>query len=339
MTLLARLLWKGLTLKGRPPLDPLEVSVLRFRVWPNDLDVNLHMNNGRFLSVMDLGRFDLSFRTGLGRAMLRHRWKPLVGGITIRYRRSLAPFARYELHTRLQGWDGKWFFLEQRFLKEGELAAEGVVRALFRGREGNVPPADVLRQAGYGGESSPELPEAVRRWAEGLDHSILPEVPREFPILPPVPQGYRLSLDTREFQFEAIHQYLVRSYWSPGIPREVVERAARHSLCVGVFGPGGAQVGFARMATDRTTFAYLADVFVLEEHRGRGLSVAMVRALMNHPEVRGMRRLMLATRDAHGLYAKLGWTPVTDPTPFMQVHRRDLYRQPMEEEQQLNTGS
>lgn len=326
MTLLARLLWKGLTLKGRAPLDPLGTSVLRFRVWPNDLDVNLHMNNGRFLSVMDLGRFDLSFRTGLGRAMLRNRWKPLVGGITMRYRRSLAPFARYELHTRLLGWDGKWFFLEQRFLEAGELAAEGVVRALFRGREGNVPTAEVLRPLGHGGPS-PDLPEPVRRWAEGLDSTTLPEVPREFPVLPPVPGGYRISLDAREFQFDVIHGYLAQSYWSPGIPREVVEQAARHSLCVGIFGPGGMQVGFARMATDRTTFAYLADVFVLEEHRGRGLSVAMVRALMNHPEVRGMRRLMLATRDAHGLYAKLGWTPVTDPTPFMQVHRRDLYRQ------------
>lgn len=325
MTLLARLLWKGLTLKGRRPLEPLGTSALRFRVWPNDLDVNLHMNNGRFLSVMDLGRFDLVFRTGLGGAMVRNRWKPLVGGLTMRYRRSLGPFASYELHTRLLGWDAKWFFMEQRFLQAGELAAEGVVRALFRGREGNVPTAEVLRPLGYG-EPSPALPEAVRRWAEGLDNPALPEVPKAFPLLPPVPEGYRISFDLREFQFDVIHRYLARSYWSPGIPREVVEQAARHSLCVGVFGSGGAQVGFARMATDRTTFAYLADVFVLEEHRGQGLSAAMVRALMNQPEVQGMRRLMLATRDAHGLYAKLGWSPVTDPAPFMQVHRRDLYQ-------------
>lgn len=166
MTLLARLVWKGLTLKGRAPLEPLGTSVLRFRVWPNDLDVNLHMNNGRFLSVMDLGRFDLSFRTGLGRAMLRNRWKPLVGGITMRYRRSLEPFARYELHTRLLGWDAKWVYLEQRFLRGGEVAAEGIVRALFRGREGNVPTATVLAGIGYTGPE-PELPEPVRRWAEG----------------------------------------------------------------------------------------------------------------------------------------------------------------------------
>ena len=167
MVLLFRTLWKGLTLWFRPPLEPLGTSILAFRVWPNDLDVNVHMNNGRFLSVMDLGRFDLSFRTRLGRAMLRNRWTPLVGGISIRYRRSLDPFERYDLHTRLLGWDAKWVYLEQRFLKGGgELAAEGVVRALFRGKSGNVPMAEVLSQMGYEGPQ-PELPEAVRRWAEG----------------------------------------------------------------------------------------------------------------------------------------------------------------------------
>lgn len=166
MVLLLRTLWKGLTLRFRRTLEPLGTSVLAFRVWPNDLDVNVHMNNGRFLSVMDLGRFDLTFRTGLGRAMLRNRWKPLVGAVTMRYRRSLDPFERYELHTRLLGWDAKWFFLEQRFLKRGgDLAAEGVVRALFRGRDGNVPVAEVLDQMGYAG-APPDLPDSVRFWTE-----------------------------------------------------------------------------------------------------------------------------------------------------------------------------
>jgi len=165
MVLLFRTLWKALTLRLRPALDPLGISVLAFRVWPNDLDVNVHMNNGRFLSVMDLGRFDLTFRTGLGRAMFRNRWKPLVGGVSMRYRRSLNPFERYELHTRLLGWDAKWVYLEQRFCKRGgELAAEGVVRALFRAKDGNVPMAEVLRQMGYEGPQ-PELPEAVQSWA------------------------------------------------------------------------------------------------------------------------------------------------------------------------------
>ncbi|HJW32363.1 MAG TPA: GNAT family N-acetyltransferase [Holophagaceae bacterium] len=140
-----------------------------------------------------------------------------------------------------------------------------------------------------------------------------------------LPTGYRLSLDPADLQFEVIHAYLTRSYWSPGIPRQVVEQAARHSLVAGVYGPEGAQVGFARIATDHATFGYLADVFVLEDHRGRGLSTAMVRALMELPEVQGFRRLMLATRDAHGVYDKLGWEPVTDPKPFMQLLRKDVY--------------
>jgi acyl-CoA thioesterase FadM len=166
MVLLFRTLWKGLTLRFRPPLEPLGTSVLAFRVWPNDLDVNIHMNNGRFLSVMDLGRFDLTFRTGLGKAMLRNRWMPLVGGVTIRYRRSLDPFEAYTLQTRLLTWDDKWFYLEQRFLKRGgELAAEGLVRALFRGKDGNVAVAEVLEQMGYAGPQ-PDLPESIRHWTE-----------------------------------------------------------------------------------------------------------------------------------------------------------------------------
>jgi len=141
-------------------------------------------------------------------------------------------------------------------------------------------------------------------------------------------EPYRISLDPSELQLDVIHGYLSRSYWSPGILLEVVERAARHSLCVGAYDGCGAQVGFARLATDHATFGYLADVFVLEEHRGRGLSAAMVGALMALPEVQGMRRLMLATRDAHGLYEKLGWERVTDPAPLMQIHRTDLYGPP-----------
>lgn len=140
-----------------------------------------------------------------------------------------------------------------------------------------------------------------------------------------LPDGYRLSLDPADLQFDVIHGYLAQSYWSPGIPRDLVEKAARHSLVAGVYGPDGAQVGFARLVTDRATFGYLADVFVLEAHRGKGLSTAMVRALMDLPEVQGFRRLMLATRDAHGVYEKLGWSRVEDPGPFMQILRKGVY--------------
>ena len=141
-----------------------------------------------------------------------------------------------------------------------------------------------------------------------------------------LPGGYRISLDPVELQLGLIHGYLARSYWSPGIPEAMVAKAISNSLCAGAYGPDGAQAGFARIATDHATFGYLADVFVLEEHRGRGLSRAMVEALLALPEVRGFRRLMLATRDAHGLYAKLGFEPVTDPKPLMQILRKDVYR-------------
>ena len=140
-----------------------------------------------------------------------------------------------------------------------------------------------------------------------------------------LPDGYRLSSDPADLQIEAIHAYLVRSYWSPGIPLRTVAKAILNSVCVGAYGPDGAQVGFARLVTDHATFAYLADVYVLEAHRGKGLSRALVETLLAPDDVQGLRRIMLATRDAHGLYAKLGFEPVTDPKPLMQIMRKDIY--------------
>ncbi|MDR3671442.1 MAG: GNAT family N-acetyltransferase [Holophaga sp.] len=124
---------------------------------------------------------------------------------------------------------------------------------------------------------------------------------------------------------DVIHGFLTRCYWSPGIPREVVERAVNNSLVVGAYRAGGAQVGFARLVTDHATFGYLCDVFVLEEHRGRGLSVAMTQALLEASEVKGLRRIMLATRDAHGVYEKCGFQRIGDAAPFMQIMRKDIY--------------
>jgi acyl-CoA thioesterase FadM len=138
-------------------------SKLAFRCWPHDLDVNLHMNNGRYLALMDLGRVDLIVRAGLLRPLLRHRWQPLVGGIVVQYRRGLRPFERFELRTRTLGWDDKWFFIEQRFERRGQLVAQAMVRALFRGRDGNVPPARVLVEAGQDG-TSPPMPAALSTW-------------------------------------------------------------------------------------------------------------------------------------------------------------------------------
>ena len=133
---------------------------------------------------------------------------------------------------------------------------------------------------------------------------------------------YRLSDEAAALQVDAIHAYLTRSYWSPGIGRDLVARAIAGSLCVGVYDAAGAQVGFARVVSDRATFAHLADVYVLEDHQGRGIASAMLRHFHDHPDLQRLRRWTLNTLDAHSLYERHGWTRITDgdPTPFMQRH-------------------
>lgn len=136
--------------------------------------------------------------------------------------------------------------------------------------------------------------------------------------------NYRISFDPEDQQLDVIHGYLVRSYWAEGIPREVVARAVANSLCVGAY-DDEAQVGFARVVTDRATFAYLADVFVLEGHRGRGLAQQMLEALEDHPELQGLRRWALFTRDMQPLYAKLGWEAYPHPDRLMVRDIPDIY--------------
>lgn len=164
MNLLVRLL---LVLAGalrRPRLHPLDEAVVRFRVLPNDLDYNLHMNNGRYLSVMDLGRLDWVVRAGIVPMLLRRRWNPVVGSLTVRYRRPLEPFDRYELRTRIVGWDEKWFYVEQRFERRGEVVARAFVKGLFLAPGGaRVPPGEVVAASGREVEPPP-MPEGIREW-------------------------------------------------------------------------------------------------------------------------------------------------------------------------------
>jgi GNAT superfamily N-acetyltransferase len=136
--------------------------------------------------------------------------------------------------------------------------------------------------------------------------------------------AYEISTDPARLDVDAIHAFLTQSYWSPGIPRATVARAIANSLCFGVFWQGQ-QVGFARMVTDKTTFAYLCDVYVLEAHRGRGVSKQLMAHVMKHPDLQGLRRMMLATRDAHGLYAQFGFTPLSAPDRIMEVLKPDIY--------------
>jgi len=136
--------------------------------------------------------------------------------------------------------------------------------------------------------------------------------------------GYRISTDVGAMDVDAIHAYLSRSYWSPGIPKDVVARAIGGSLCFGLFREER-QVGFARVVTDRAAFAYLCDVYVLEDHRGRGLATWLMEAVLAHPHLQGLRRFLLATRDAHGLYEKFGFVPLARPEIFMEINRPGLY--------------
>src|SRR5579863_3311993 len=137
--------------------------------------------------------------------------------------------------------------------------------------------------------------------------------------------SYTISTDPARFDIDAIHAYLSNdSYWCAGIPRETLERAVRNSIGAGAF-LGGAQVGFASAATDRATFAWVCDVYVLEGHRGKGLAQAMVRALLAHPELQGLRRWVLATRDAHEVYRRVGFEPLPNAQSWMAIVDREVY--------------
>lgn len=143
-------------------------------------------------------------------------------------------------------------------------------------------------------------------------------------------QGYELDDDRERLDFDAVWGYLHTSYWSPNVPRDVVERAIAGSLCLGLFAPGGEQAGFSRAVTDGATFAWIADVFVFEAHRGRGLGVAMVETLLAHPHLQGLRAVTLATRDAHGLYERFGFTRDGDKRMVRAVSPAELYGTPAE---------
>ncbi|MGH7357153.1 MAG: GNAT family N-acetyltransferase [Candidatus Rokuibacteriota bacterium] len=127
-----------------------------------------------------------------------------------------------------------------------------------------------------------------------------------------------VTTDPSRFDLDAIHGFLVNSYWARGIPRDVVARAIEHSLCFGAL-EGDRQVGFARVISDRATYAYVSDVFVLESHRGRGVGTRLMAAIMSHPDLQGLRRWTLFTRDAHGLYERYGFREGRHPERLMEV--------------------
>lgn len=135
---------------------------------------------------------------------------------------------------------------------------------------------------------------------------------------------FSISTDAGRLDRAAIHGFLAGSYWARGVPRAVVDRSIEGALCFGVY-EGDAQVGFARVITDRATFAYLADVFVLESHRGRGIAAWLMEVIMAHPDLQNLRRWILMTRDAHGLYRKFGFREIADAARCMEILDREVY--------------
>ena len=147
---------------------------------------------------------------------------------------------------------------------------------------------------------------------------------------PPTPRtehrdGYTVSSDPARLDVDAIHAFLTACYWSTGIPRQTVARAVAHSLGFGLYAPDGTQVGFTRVVTDQATFAYLCDVYVLEAHRGRGLGEWLVGFTLADPALQHLRRLILATRDAHTLYERFGFGAPKWPAAYMDIVRPDIY--------------
>lgn len=147
-----------------------------------------------------------------------------------------------------------------------------------------------------------------------------------------------ISEDKTKIDVNYVHGFLTNSYWSPGIPIETVKKSIDNSMCFGVYHNNHSdhdksQVGFARMITDKASFAYLADVFIDEQFRGKGLSKLLVKSILAHPDLQGLRRIMLATRDAHSLYTQFGFSQLNNVDKWMHIHNPDVYQHAIGNEQ------
>lgn len=137
--------------------------------------------------------------------------------------------------------------------------------------------------------------------------------------------GFLISTDKAKLDIDSTHQFLsTKAYWCLNIPRATVERAIKNSMCFGVY-DGDKQIGFARVITDEATIAYLGDVYVLEEYRGKGLSKWLMETITSHPNLQGLRRWILLTSDAHGLYKQFGWKEIAEPAKWMDRHDKNVY--------------
>lgn len=163
MNLWLRLIWMLLTVWRRSRASILDTTTYRMTVMPNDIDFNGHVNNGRYLTLADIGRMDFVLRTGAGKAALAQRALPIVGDSLAKFRRDLKAFDRFDMQTRILGWDDRWTFMEHRFTRGGRVLGVVVIRGLFRGPEGPIAPADFLAVMGLTA-ASPALPAWVAEW-------------------------------------------------------------------------------------------------------------------------------------------------------------------------------
>lgn len=171
MVVLFRLIKSIFVARFKPRIDVFDQARVTMRVWPNDLDLNVHANSGRYISFMDIGRIDLLSRMRLLRKTWKMGWRPLVGGSMITYRKSLLPFEKFVVKSRILCWDEKWFYFEHIIVNSrGDLAAIANVRGLLRGPNGNVSPRELVELAGRD-VASPPLPEFIKRWSEAEERS------------------------------------------------------------------------------------------------------------------------------------------------------------------------
>ena len=139
-------------------------------------------------------------------------------------------------------------------------------------------------------------------------------------------KNFKITSDPNDLDFEVIYKFISTSYWAKGIPKSVLKTAIANSLVFGLYKTSGEQVGFARVTTDKATFAYLADVFILPEVQGLGLGKLLIETIVSHPDLQSLRRFMLATSDAHTLYEKFGFESIKDPSALMQIWEPNVYQ-------------
>lgn len=169
MLLLFRFVFVLLRSRFRRRIGPLDESVVRFTALPHDCDLNFHLNAGRYVSFMDISRVELIGRMRLLGEMIRRGWRPVIGGAVVRYRRSVLPFERFDIRSRVVGWDEKWFYIEHILEVSGTFCAAGHMRTLIRSKEGSIRPAEVLALMNLGDVVSPPLPDFVAKWRDAED--------------------------------------------------------------------------------------------------------------------------------------------------------------------------